>query len=71
MSRSPVDRVLGEIHEAEVVDLTAELVRIPSVFRPDAPGANEREVAAAVEAWLRREGLRRRGAGGGARAART
>ncbi len=57
MSRSSVDRVLGEIHEAEVVALTAELVRIPSVFRPDAPDANERAVALAVEAWLRREGL--------------
>ncbi len=57
MSRSPVDRVLGEIHEAEVVDLTSELVRIPSVFKPDVPDANEREVAATVEAWLRREGF--------------
>jgi succinyl-diaminopimelate desuccinylase len=57
MSRSPVDRVLGEIHEAEVVELTSELVRIPSVFKPDTPDANEREVAAAVERWLRREGF--------------
>ncbi len=57
MPRSPVDRVLGEIHEAEVVDLTARLVRIPSVFRPGEPGANEQEVAAFVEAWLRHEGL--------------
>ena len=57
MSRSPVDRVLGEIDEAEVVELTSELVRIPSVFRPGEPDANERAVAAAVEAWLRREGF--------------
>jgi succinyl-diaminopimelate desuccinylase len=57
MPRSPVDRVLGEIHEAEVVDLTSQLVRIPSVFRPGEPGANEHEVAAFVEAWLRKEGL--------------
>jgi succinyl-diaminopimelate desuccinylase len=57
MSRSPVDRVLGEITEREVVDLTAELVRIPSVFRPGEPEANERAVAGAVEAWFRREGF--------------
>jgi len=57
MSRLPVDRVLKEITEREVVDLTAQLVRIPSVFRPGEAGANEREVAAAVEAWLRREGF--------------
>ena len=57
MSRLPVDRVLKEISEREVVDLTAQLVRIPSVFRPGEAGANEREVAAAVEAWLRREGF--------------
>jgi succinyl-diaminopimelate desuccinylase len=57
MSRSVVDRVLAEITEREVVDLTSELVRIPSVFRPGEPEANERAVAAAVEAWLRREGF--------------
>ena len=57
MSRLPVDRVLKEITEREVVDLTAQLVRIPSVFRPDEAEANEREVAALVEAWLRREGF--------------
>ena len=57
MSRIPVDRVLSEIAEREVVDLTAELVRIPSVFRPGEPEANERAVARAVEGWLRREGF--------------
>jgi succinyl-diaminopimelate desuccinylase len=57
MSRSSVDRVLEEITEAEVVELTCRLVRIPSVFRPDEPDANERAVAAAVETWLRREGF--------------
>ena len=55
MSRSSVDLVLEEISEREVVDLTSELVRIPSVFRPGEPGANEQAVADAVEAWLRRE----------------
>ena len=57
MSRSPVDRVLREITEREVVDLTAELVRIPSVFRPGEPEANEQAVARTVEAWFRREGF--------------
>src|SRR5262249_7758377 len=57
MPRLPVDRVLQEISQREVVDLTAALVRIPSVFRPAEPDANERAVALAVEAWLRREGF--------------
>ncbi|HEY7140053.1 MAG TPA: ArgE/DapE family deacylase [Methylomirabilota bacterium] len=57
MSRLPVDRVLTEITEREVVDLTAELVRIPSVFRPGEAGANEEAVGRAVEAWLRHEGF--------------
>lgn len=52
-----VDRVLREVHEPEVVALAQALVRIPSVFRPGEPGADEREVAAAVERWLRREGF--------------
>jgi succinyl-diaminopimelate desuccinylase len=57
MSRSSVDAALERITEREVVDLTAELVRIPSVFRPGEPDANERAVALAVEGWLRREGF--------------
>jgi succinyl-diaminopimelate desuccinylase len=57
MSRSSVDRVLDEIREAEVVELTCRLVRIPSVFRPRESDANERAVALVVEAWLRREGF--------------
>ncbi|HLF50117.1 MAG TPA: M20/M25/M40 family metallo-hydrolase, partial [Methylomirabilota bacterium] len=39
------------------MELTRALVRIPSVYRPDDPDANEQEVAAYVEAWLRREGF--------------
>ena len=57
MSRLPVDRVLAEITEREIVDLTAALVQIPSVFRPGDPAGNERAVALSVEAWLRREGF--------------
>ena len=50
MSRLPIDRVLSEITEREVVDLTAQLVRIPSVHRPGEPGANEQAVAREVAA---------------------
>jgi succinyl-diaminopimelate desuccinylase len=57
MSRADTDRILREVTDSEVAELTRELVRIPSVFRPGDPDANERAVAAAVEAWLRREGL--------------
>jgi succinyl-diaminopimelate desuccinylase len=57
MSRLPLDRVLSEVAEREVVDLTAGLVRIPSVYRSGESEANERAVALAVEAWLRREGF--------------
>ena len=57
MARHALDRALGEVHEAEVVELTAALVRIPSVYRPGEPDANEHAVAGAVEAWLRREGF--------------
>jgi succinyl-diaminopimelate desuccinylase len=48
---------MAECRDDEVVDLTQTLVRIPSVYRPDEPEANERAVAAHVEAWMRREGF--------------
>ena len=57
MSHPHADRAVANVTEREVVDLTCALVRIPSVFRPGEPGANERAVALAVEAWLRREGF--------------
>ncbi len=50
-------QVLAKIDPDEVVELTRELVRIPSVYRPDDPEATEARVAAHVEAWLRREGF--------------
>jgi succinyl-diaminopimelate desuccinylase len=50
-------QVLSRIDSDEVVELTRSLVRIPSVYRPGDPEANESKVAAFVEAWLRREGL--------------
>jgi succinyl-diaminopimelate desuccinylase len=39
------------------VELTRALVRIPSVYRPGEPDANEAQAAAFVESWFRREGL--------------
>jgi succinyl-diaminopimelate desuccinylase len=49
--------ILKQIDVDEVVELTRDLVRIPSVYRPDDPDATEARVAVFVEAWLRREGL--------------
>ncbi|HEV2055717.1 MAG TPA: M20 family metallopeptidase [Methylomirabilota bacterium] len=54
---SLLSRVIERINAEEVVELTRALVRIPSVYRPGEPGANEAEVAAFVESWFRREGL--------------
>ena len=48
-------RLLGTIDRDELVELTRALVRIPSVYRPGDPDANESRVAAFVEQWLRRE----------------
>ncbi|HKZ08648.1 MAG TPA: M20 family metallopeptidase [Methylomirabilota bacterium] len=50
-------QVLAKIDRDEVVALTRDLVRIPSVYRPDDPDATEAGVAAHVEAWLRGEGF--------------
>jgi succinyl-diaminopimelate desuccinylase len=49
--------VLSRIDEGELVELTRDLIRIPSVVRPGDPGATEAAVAAYVERWLRREGF--------------
>ena len=49
--------VLSRIDEGELVELTRDLIRIPSVVRPGEPGATEAAVAAYVERWLRREGF--------------
>ena len=54
---SLLSRVFERIGGEEVVELTRALVRIPSVYRPGEPGANEAKVAAFVESWFRREGL--------------
>ena len=57
MTAAAAREVLSRIHDDEVVELTRQLVRIPSVFRPGESDANEARVATAVEAWLRREGF--------------
>jgi succinyl-diaminopimelate desuccinylase len=49
--------VLSRIDEGELIGLTRDLVRIPSVVRPGEPGATEAAVAAHVEAWLRSHNL--------------
>jgi succinyl-diaminopimelate desuccinylase len=54
---SLLSRVFDHIGGDEVVELTRALIRIPSVYRPGEPGANEAMVADFVESWFRREGL--------------
>ncbi|HXG14988.1 MAG TPA: M20 family metallopeptidase [Calidithermus sp.] len=49
--------VLAHLDEAELVALTRDLVRIPSVVRPGDPEATEGPVAEFVARWLGKEGL--------------
>ncbi len=49
--------VLSRIDPDELIALTRDLVRIPSVVRPGDPSATEAAVAAHVERWLRAEGF--------------
>jgi succinyl-diaminopimelate desuccinylase len=51
----PISDVIPRIDEGELIALTRDLVRIPSVIRPGQPGATEAAVAAHVEQWLRGE----------------
>jgi succinyl-diaminopimelate desuccinylase len=48
---------LARIDADELIALTRDLVRIPSVVRPGDPTATEAAVAAHVERWLRAEGF--------------
>jgi len=54
---APLREVLAQIHEDELVALTRDLVRIPSVVKPGDPDGNEAAVAAFVERWLAKEGF--------------
>jgi succinyl-diaminopimelate desuccinylase len=49
--------VLARIDPDELIALTRDLVRIPSVVRPGDPTGTEAAVAAHVERWLRGEGF--------------
>ena len=49
--------VLARIDDAELISLTRDLVRIPSVIRHGDPTATEAAVAAHVERWLAKEGF--------------
>ncbi len=52
MSRAPgLEAALACIDDAELIGLTRDLVRIPSVVRPGDPEATEAVVAAFVERW--------------------
>jgi succinyl-diaminopimelate desuccinylase len=48
---------LARVDEGELVALTRDLVRIPSVVRPDDPSATEAAVAEYVARWFAREGV--------------
>ena len=49
--------VLSRIDEGELIGLTRDLVRIPSVVRAGQPDATEAAVAAHVERWMREQGF--------------
>jgi len=57
--RSPTSNreVLAHVDPAELIALTRDLIRLPSVVRPGDPDATEAAVAEYVERWLTKEGL--------------
>ncbi len=58
MARSGVlQAALAAVDPNEVVELTRDLIRIPSVVRPGDPLANEATVARHVERWFAKEGF--------------
>ena len=52
-----ITKALAAIDESELVALTRDLIRIPSVVRPGDPSATEAAVAEHVRAWLAKEGF--------------
>jgi len=52
-----IDAALSSIDDAELIALTRDLVRIPSVFRPGDSTATEAEVARYIERWLGKQGF--------------
>lgn len=58
MARSGVlQAALAAVDPNELVELTRDLIRIPSVVRPGDPLGNEAAVARHVERWLAKEGF--------------
>ena len=60
MFQRVLEDVLGSIDRGELVRLTQELVRIPSVYRPEEPEGNENDVARFVVDYLRDAGFETR-----------
>ena len=52
-----INAALSSIDDAELIALTRDLVRIPSVVRPGDATATEAEVARYIERWLGKEGF--------------
>ena len=57
MTRVSLEDVFARIDDSELIALTRELVRIPSVVRPGDPAATEANVAEHVRSWLAKEGF--------------
>jgi succinyl-diaminopimelate desuccinylase len=54
---SALKAALARVDPDELIALTRDLIRIPSVVRPGDPAATEAAVAAHVEQWFRQEGF--------------
>ena len=52
-----VNAALACLDEAELIELTRDLIRISSVIRPGEPAATEAAVAHHVETWLAKQGF--------------
>src|SRR5207247_5975252 len=52
-----IDAALSSIDDAELIALTRDLVRIPSVIRPGDATATEAEVARYIERWFGKQGF--------------
>ncbi|MBA3636853.1 MAG: M20/M25/M40 family metallo-hydrolase, partial [Actinomycetota bacterium] len=52
-----LEDVLNEIDREELVRLAQDLIRIPSVYRPEEPDGNEARVARFVADYLERSGF--------------
>ena len=57
MFESALEDVLGRIDREQLVRLTGDLVRIPSVYRPEEEGGNESSVVGFVADYLRNSGF--------------